>query len=238
MTLNAASWLVIVLALVLANLPFVVERPIAAWPWVHPVSRTAPRRWLATVIFVAGLAAWCWGTVAWVGGAFAGGGGTVGLFAAKLAVSAVLAAVLLAVPAWLLGASDVPAEADSAAVPAAARMAARTGPGAPLPLSEPNAPDAPAAARASSAEAGAARRKAMLAAHAERRKTAEKSFFDRLLEVLVGYVLVGSIGYALELNLGNAFPLDWEFYAITLALFLVLAYPGFVFRYLLRRRRR
>ena len=63
-----------------------------------------------------------------------------------------------------------------------------------------------------------------------------KSFFDRLLEVLVGYVLVGTLGFALELNLGNAFPQRWEFYAVTLALFLVLGYPGFVWRYMLRRR--
>ncbi|WP_424257632.1 DUF2818 family protein [Castellaniella sp.] len=83
----------------------------------------------------------------------------------------------------------------------------------------------------STAAAGAA------SAAAPRRVGYVKSFFDRLLEVLVGYVLVGTLGFALELNLGNAFPQRWEFYAVTLALFLVLGYPGFVWRYMLRRRR-
>jgi hypothetical protein len=64
-----------------------------------------------------------------------------------------------------------------------------------------------------------------------------KPFFDRLLEVLVGYAMVGCLGFALELKLGNAFPQRWEFYAVTLALFLVLGFPGFVWRYMLRRRR-
>ncbi|WP_372686275.1 DUF2818 family protein [Castellaniella sp.] len=66
---------------------------------------------------------------------------------------------------------------------------------------------------------------------------AAKPFVDRFLEVLVGYVLVGTLGFAFELNLGNAFAQGWEFYAVTLALFLVLGYPGFVWRYMLKRRR-
>jgi hypothetical protein len=35
--------------------------------------------------------------------------------------------------------------------------------------------------------------------------------------------------------IGNVFTQRWEFYAITLSLFVVMAFPGFVFRYLLRR---
>jgi hypothetical protein len=65
-----------------------------------------------------------------------------------------------------------------------------------------------------------------------------KSVIDRFLEVLVGYVLIGTLGFTMELDLGNAFPQRWEFYAVTLALFLVLGYPGFVWRYMLQRRRR
>ncbi|WP_371734617.1 DUF2818 family protein [Allopusillimonas soli] len=64
-----------------------------------------------------------------------------------------------------------------------------------------------------------------------------KSFFDRLLEVLVFYGLAGVLGFALEANIGNPFAQTWEFYAVTLSLFLVLGYPGFVVRYLLRRRK-
>jgi hypothetical protein len=61
-----------------------------------------------------------------------------------------------------------------------------------------------------------------------------KSFFDRLLELLMFYFLVGALGLAFEGNIGNTFPQRWEFYAITLCLFVVLGYPGFVFRYLMR----
>ncbi len=64
---------------------------------------------------------------------------------------------------------------------------------------------------------------------------ATKSFWLRLLEVLVLYFLVGAIGMAFEASLGNVFAQGWEFYAITLTLFLVLAYPGFVYRYLMKR---
>ncbi|PLC53875.1 hypothetical protein CR155_10580 [Pollutimonas nitritireducens] len=63
----------------------------------------------------------------------------------------------------------------------------------------------------------------------------EKSFFVRLLEMLMFYLLVGILGFAFEVNLGNRFTQGWEFYAVTFSLFLVLGYPGFVYRYLLRR---
>ncbi|KAB0622350.1 DUF2818 family protein [Castellaniella defragrans] len=139
------------------------------------------------------MALWCWGTLKLVGGTFAGGGATAGLFFLKLLASLLAAGLLLALPGWRRPAAG--ASADTAAGAAAARHSGVRPHGA-----------------------GA------------------KSFFDRLLEVLVGYVLVGTLGFALELNLGNAFPQRWEFYAVTLALFLVLGYPGFVWRYMLRRR--
>ncbi|TKR53802.1 DUF2818 family protein [Allopusillimonas ginsengisoli] len=65
----------------------------------------------------------------------------------------------------------------------------------------------------------------------------EKSFFVRLIELLVFYGLVGTLGFAFELNLGNAFAQAWQFYAVTLSLFVVLGYPGFVLKYLLHRRK-
>jgi Na+-driven multidrug efflux pump len=64
-----------------------------------------------------------------------------------------------------------------------------------------------------------------------------KPFGARLLEVLAMYVLVGVLGFAFETSIGNPFAKDWEFYAITLCLFLVMAYPGFVYCYLLRHRK-
>jgi hypothetical protein len=63
-----------------------------------------------------------------------------------------------------------------------------------------------------------------------------KHFALRLVELIVLYFVVGALGYALESRIGNAFPQNWEFYAITACLFIVLAFPGFVVRYLLRRR--
>ena len=62
-----------------------------------------------------------------------------------------------------------------------------------------------------------------------------KSLWLRLLELVVLYFVVGGIAYLLESRIGNAFPQRWEFYAITACLFLVLAFPGFVFRYLRKR---
>ena len=63
-----------------------------------------------------------------------------------------------------------------------------------------------------------------------------KPFAARLLELLVLYFLVGALAYALESRIGNVFAQRWEFYAITCCLFVVLAFPGFVFRYLRKRR--
>ncbi|WP_093389576.1 DUF2818 family protein [Rugamonas rubra] len=59
-----------------------------------------------------------------------------------------------------------------------------------------------------------------------------KPLFVRLLEMFVLYLVVGAAGFALEARIGNAFPQTWEFYAITGCLFIVLAFPGFVVRYL------
>jgi Protein of unknown function (DUF2818) len=62
-----------------------------------------------------------------------------------------------------------------------------------------------------------------------------KPFWVRLLELLILYLLVRSIAYLLEARIGNVFSQRWEFYAVTVCLFIVLAYPGFVFRYLRKR---
>jgi hypothetical protein len=63
-----------------------------------------------------------------------------------------------------------------------------------------------------------------------------KHFVVRLFEMLFLYVLLGALAYLLESRIGNVFPQTWEFYAITACLFIVLAFPGFVLRYLRRRR--
>jgi hypothetical protein len=67
-------------------------------------------------------------------------------------------------------------------------------------------------------------------------KPGNKPFFARLLELLVLYFLVGAVAYLLESRIGNVFAQGWEFYAVTGCLFIVLAFPGFVTRYLRKRR--
>lgn len=62
-----------------------------------------------------------------------------------------------------------------------------------------------------------------------------KSLALRLLELVVLYFLVGGIGLLLEKRAGQIAPQGWEFYAVTGALFVTLAFPGFVWRYLARR---
>ena len=74
------------------------------------------------------------------------------------------------------------------------------------------------------------------AAQAEGRKGWRKPLALRLLEMVILYFIVGAVAFALEARIGNAFPQTWEFYAITGCLFLVLAFPGFVTRYLRKRR--
>ncbi|MFL6672952.1 MAG: DUF2818 family protein [Massilia sp.] len=63
-----------------------------------------------------------------------------------------------------------------------------------------------------------------------------KRFVVRLLELIVLYFIVGGLAYALESRIGNVFAQTWEFYAITGPMFVVLAFPGFVLRYLRKRR--
>ncbi|HEY6896623.1 MAG TPA: DUF2818 family protein [Rhodocyclaceae bacterium] len=64
-------------------------------------------------------------------------------------------------------------------------------------------------------------------------RAGEKGLAWRLLEVLLAYFIVGGIAALMESRAhGGVYPQHWEFYATTLCLFIVLAYPGFVIRYL------
>ncbi len=59
-----------------------------------------------------------------------------------------------------------------------------------------------------------------------------KSPWARLGEWLLLYFLIGGIGMGLEKkSMGEIHSQDWEFYAITLCLFLVFALPGFIYRH-------
>lgn len=59
----------------------------------------------------------------------------------------------------------------------------------------------------------------------------------RVLELAAMYFLVGGMALLLERRAGQIAPQGWEFYAITSTLFITLAFPGFVYRYLVRRRK-
>lgn len=64
-------------------------------------------------------------------------------------------------------------------------------------------------------------------------KRPTKSFFWCLFEWLVLYFVMGGLArYAEVSQIGQAATQKWEFYAVTVCLFIVLSFPGFVARYL------
>ncbi len=62
-----------------------------------------------------------------------------------------------------------------------------------------------------------------------------KSFGWRLLELVLLYFVAGTAAWLMESRAGQVHPQRWEFYAVTVCLFLVFAYPGYVYRYLWRK---
>ncbi|WP_028310313.1 DUF2818 family protein [Derxia gummosa] len=66
-------------------------------------------------------------------------------------------------------------------------------------------------------------------------RSAIKPFWFRAIELLLLYGLSLVLGRAIEGRFGPASPQEWQFYAVTACLFVVAAYPGFVFRYLRRK---
>jgi len=63
-------------------------------------------------------------------------------------------------------------------------------------------------------------------------KVDRKRVWQRLSEWLLLYFLVGFLGLALEQkSIGSSHPQGWEFYAITFCLFMVFAFPGFIYRH-------
>ena len=63
-----------------------------------------------------------------------------------------------------------------------------------------------------------------------------KALFLRLLELVALSFIVGGCAMLLERRAGQNAPQGWEFYAITGTLFVTLAFPGFIYRYLVHRR--
>jgi hypothetical protein len=63
-----------------------------------------------------------------------------------------------------------------------------------------------------------------------------KNLAIRFGEMVVWYFVAGGLGLFLEQSAGQIAPQGWEFYAITGALFITFAFPGFTYRYLFRHR--
>lgn len=62
-----------------------------------------------------------------------------------------------------------------------------------------------------------------------------KPVWVSLLELVFLYFVVGVFAYIIEAYTGQVKAQGWELYAVTACLFLVFAFPGFVYQYLLRR---
>jgi hypothetical protein len=61
-----------------------------------------------------------------------------------------------------------------------------------------------------------------------------KNLAARLAELAFWYVVIGFVGRGMEAAAGQVHTQGWQFYAVTAALFVTLAFPGFVYRYLTR----
>lgn len=66
----------------------------------------------------------------------------------------------------------------------------------------------------------------------------DKPLWLRLIELLSLYLILGGLSLWAESSAyGGIYAQGWQFYAITLCLLFVFAYPGFVYRYLWQRRK-
>ena len=64
-------------------------------------------------------------------------------------------------------------------------------------------------------------------------KNSNKNLAWCLLELFILYLLVGAISfYAEHATLGQVSAQGWEFYSVTFSLFLVFAFPGFIYKVL------
>lgn len=63
-------------------------------------------------------------------------------------------------------------------------------------------------------------------------KVPEKSFWINIAEWFLYFIITGVFAYLLEnKSMGHVAPQDWEFYTINLFMFMIFAFPGFVYRY-------
>ncbi len=58
-----------------------------------------------------------------------------------------------------------------------------------------------------------------------------KHFGHHLFELFVGFGITAGLARLLESRVGSVHPQDWEFYAVVVCLYLIFAFPAFVWRY-------
>ncbi|WP_127470583.1 DUF2818 family protein [Thiomicrorhabdus aquaedulcis] len=66
-------------------------------------------------------------------------------------------------------------------------------------------------------------------------KVPHKSIVINLIEWFTYFVITGLFAYLLEQkSMGHVASQGWEFYTITLFMFMIFAFPGFIYRYNLK----
>ena len=65
-----------------------------------------------------------------------------------------------------------------------------------------------------------------------------KTILHHLAELALGFIIIAAISYVLESRSGSVHRQDWEFYATVVCLYLVAAFPAFVWRYFWQGRNR
>ncbi|MDG6774669.1 DUF2818 family protein [Thiomicrorhabdus sp. ZW0627] len=67
-------------------------------------------------------------------------------------------------------------------------------------------------------------------------KVPHKSIVINLLEWLLYFILTGILAYLLEnKSMGHVQEQGWEFYTVTFFMFVIFAFPGFIYRYNLKK---
>ena len=66
-------------------------------------------------------------------------------------------------------------------------------------------------------------------------KVPEKNFATTLSEWFLYFLITGMFAFLLEnKSMGEVATQDWEFYTVVLFLFMIFAFPGFIYRYNLK----
>lgn len=66
-------------------------------------------------------------------------------------------------------------------------------------------------------------------------KVPDKSVIITAGEWFLYFIITGFFAYMLEnKSMGHVAPQDWEFYTVTFFMFMIFAFPGFVYRYNLK----